>query len=82
MKAKECLRELQRMDVEIKAMREQISVLENEAEGVQALRYSDFDQSASLSSHPSGGSSRSATSTSSTSARHCIFRSVGTFPVS
>ena len=31
MKAKECLRELQRMDVEIKAMREQISVLENEA---------------------------------------------------
>lgn len=42
MKAKECLRELQRMDVEIKAMREQISVLENEAEGVQALRYSDL----------------------------------------
>lgn len=49
MTAKEYLRDLQRLDVEVAALREQIHVLEKEAEGVQGMRYTAM---------PKGGKSR------------------------
>lgn len=39
MRAKEYLRELRKLDVEVAALRDQIRLLEQEAEGVKGMRY-------------------------------------------